>query len=101
MFKSVKLGGRGTAQVRVVGHFKGGKVEGHAGDAGLNEALKRGEATGDVGRIVEAFAGGRGKAETRVLIVGLGEKGVRRGAGLLAWVCDEFKGKARRRARSA
>ncbi len=76
MFKSVKLGGRGAAQVRVVGHFKGGKVEGHAGDAALNDALKRGEATGEVGRVVEVFtAAGRGKAAGRVLIVGLGEKG--------------------------
>ena len=76
MFKSVKLGGRGVAQVRVVGHFKGGKVEGHAGDTALNEALQRGEATGEVGRVVEVFtAAGRGKAAGRVLIVGLGEKG--------------------------
>lgn len=73
MFKSVRMGGRGAAQALVVGHFKGGKVEGHASDGAMSEALKRGEATGDVGRIVETFTGG--KTARRVLIVGLGEKG--------------------------
>ena len=142
MFKSVKIGGRGAAQARVVGHFKGGKAEGHAKDTALGEALKRGEATGEVGRIVEAFpAGGRGAAAGRVMIVGLGDKGSctaetmrtvagavgRRlavtkdtrieidlapacktagldaqragcafgeGLGLVAWNCDQFRGKA-------
>lgn len=139
MFKSVKLGGRGTVQARVVGHFKGGKVEGHAGDGAMNDALRRAEATGDVGRIVETFTGG--KSPTRVMIVGLGEKrscnadtmravagavGRRlavtletrveidlapacksagldaqragcafgEGLGLIAWNCDQFRGKA-------
>ncbi|MDQ7013269.1 MAG: leucyl aminopeptidase family protein [Planctomycetota bacterium] len=74
MFKSVKVGSRGAVQVRVVGQFKGGKVEGHAKDAALNEALKRGEATGDVGRIVEVFPSGKKGTAARVMIVGLGDK---------------------------
>jgi leucyl aminopeptidase len=79
MFKSVRVASRGTADVLVVGHFKGGKAEGHAADKAIADALSRGEATGDAGRIVEAFpqsSGGRGKAAgpKRVIIVGLGEK---------------------------
>ena len=80
MFKAVKVGGRGTAQVLVVGQFKGSKsAEGHAKDAAIGGVVSRAEATGDVGRIVEAFpvgAGGRGKSAGpgRIIVVGLGEK---------------------------
>ncbi|MBK7403915.1 MAG: hypothetical protein IPJ41_04600 [Phycisphaerales bacterium] len=76
MFKSVRLGGRGATEVLVVGQFKGGKVEGHAADKLFAEALARGEATGDVGRIVEVFpqTGARGKGPNRTIIVGLGDK---------------------------
>jgi len=78
MFKAVKVGGRGAAQVLVVGQFKGGKsAEGHAKNAAIGEVLSRAEATGDVGRIVEAFpAKGRGKSAgpSRIVVVGLGEK---------------------------
>ncbi|MBK7403415.1 MAG: hypothetical protein IPJ41_01970 [Phycisphaerales bacterium] len=58
------------------GQFKGGKVEGHAADKLFAEALARGEATGDVGRIVEVFpqTGARGKGPSRTMIVGLGDK---------------------------
>ena len=78
MFKSVRLGGRGAPEVLVLGQFKGGKVEGRGADKTLADALARGDATGDIGRIVEVFpqSGGRGRAAgpARVMIVGLGDK---------------------------
>jgi leucyl aminopeptidase len=141
MFKSVRVGGRGASQVLVVGHFKGAKsAEGGGPTEALKEALARGEATGEVGCIVEAFPGGKG-GPRRVIVVGLGEKGSlsaetlraaagavgRRlattretkatidlagacraagldaqragcafgeGLGLIAWTCEQFRGKA-------
>jgi len=62
--------------VLVLGHFKGEGLDkdsaSHDADGSVAAALKRGEATGDTGRIVEAFpAKGPHK---RVIVVGLGDK---------------------------
>ncbi len=78
MFQSISIGkggGTGRASVLVVGHFQGKGLDRATKklDSGgaIAAALKRGEATGDAGRVVEAFPRGRYK---RVLIVGLGKK---------------------------
>ncbi len=76
MFESVKVGGRGVSKVLVLGMFKGEDLDktsrGHDSDKRVVEATKRGEATGDLGAIVEAFPG-KGSFE-RVIVVGLGDK---------------------------
>ncbi len=92
MFQSITLSGRGQSQVLVLAHFQGQgldarskKIAGEHGVAAAAEAaLKRSEATGDLGTVVDATAEpaaapkGRGKARSggagveRVLIVGLG-----------------------------
>ncbi|QYK48231.1 MAG: leucyl aminopeptidase family protein [Phycisphaeraceae bacterium] len=73
MFNSVTVSEKGKGVV-VVGHFKGQGLDRlskrAAPQAGVAGALKRKEATGDVGRIVEAWINPR----SRVMIVGLGEK---------------------------
>ncbi len=79
MFKSVSFSNRvGSGGVLVVGVFAGQKaVPGRAGDKTLAAALSRGEATGSVGSIVEAFptgSSGKKAACSRVIIVGLGKK---------------------------
>lgn len=140
MFKSVTVSGKGKSSVTVVGCFKGEGLDAAsrraAPGASVAQALKRKEATGDLGRIVEAWPTPR----QRVIVVGLGERssfttGTLRDAaaaagrrlaaakdesatlalggacahagldadragqaigeafGLLAWTCDEFKGK--------
>ncbi len=97
MFQSVKLvpAAKSKASVLVIGHFKAdagiastsGSASTSGGGAPLDKltkkldkdgsaakALKRAEATGDVGRIVEAFPAKRGTGPGRVFIVGLGKK---------------------------
>ncbi len=77
MFNSIKAGGTGRAAALVLAHFKGQPLDGASkkrdADGSAAAALKRGEATGDLGRVVEAFPTGRG-AHGRVLVVGLGAK---------------------------
>ena len=74
MFESVSVG-RGKASVLVVGHFQGEPLDKTTKklDPGgaIAAALKRGEATGEMGRVVEAFPKGKYK---RVLVVGLGKR---------------------------
>ncbi len=154
MFQSVALSTRSTPETAVFAHFseKGAglaldpKSKARAAALGLldciNDALRRPEATGAPGVVVEAFpASGRKQPFTRVLVVGVGEKACFCGAGLrtlgaaagrrlaaaksesvqfeldgvldackidhaeagsclgealglLAWTCDEFRGKA-------
>ncbi len=88
MFQSVKLvpAAKSKASVLVIGHFKGDAASGGGGapldkvtkkldkDGSAAKALKRAEATGDLGRIVEAFPAKRGSGPGRVLVVGLGKK---------------------------
>jgi leucyl aminopeptidase len=92
MFESVRVvAGKATAQVLVVGQFQGQKLDKQTlvHDAGgtLSAAAARAEATGELGRVVEAFPLGKATPR-RVVIVGLGEK-------------DKFKIDALRRAAAA
>ncbi|MCC6662003.1 MAG: leucyl aminopeptidase family protein [Phycisphaerales bacterium] len=74
MFESISVGGT-KAAVLVLGHFQGQGLDraARALDTGrvAAAALRRGEATGELGRMVEAFPKGRFR---RVLIVGLGKE---------------------------
>lgn len=75
MFESVRVAKEAArGAVLVVGHFQGEPLDkrgqGLDPTGELSAAAKRGEATGDLGRIVEAFPGGR-----RALLVGLGARG--------------------------
>lgn len=74
MFKSISISGKGKSGVTVIGCFKGEGLDPAsrraAPGASVSQALKRKEATGDQGRIVEAWSTPR----HRVLIVGLGER---------------------------
>ncbi len=85
MFESVRIGKSGKAEVLILGCFKGEGLDKDSkqrdSDGSVAAALSRGEATGDLGRIVEAFpsdaksAGRKGKAGVaRVIVVGLGER---------------------------
>ncbi len=73
MFNEIRVGtGRSKPKALIVGQFKGAsldKPQDH--DPAAVAASKRPEATGDVGRIVEAFPDAGAE---RVLIVGLGDK---------------------------
>ncbi|PHQ79033.1 MAG: leucyl aminopeptidase [Phycisphaera sp.] len=79
MFDSISVGGRGVPSAVVVGHFKGKSLHSSSKaidtDGSVAEAIKRPEATGAGGCIVEAFPAGKGKAKNqpRVLVLGLGE----------------------------
>ncbi len=78
MFESVRVGsGKSKGGVLVVGQFKGKALDAHTlkldPDGCIAEAAKRKEATGECGRIVEAFPCKGGL--DRVLIVGLGDAG--------------------------
>lgn len=88
MFESVRIGKGGKPGVLVLASFKGEGLDKSAKerdtDGAIAAALERGEATGELGRIVEAFpsAGGGKKgsrraaaAVDRVIVVGLGERG--------------------------
>ena len=74
MFESISVGS-GKASVLVLAHFQGQGLDkpSRALDTGGAAAagLKRGEASGELGRIVEAFPKGKFK---RVLVVGLGKQ---------------------------
>jgi leucyl aminopeptidase len=74
MFESLSVG-KGRASVLIVGHFQGRGLDRATKrlDTGgaIAAALRRGEATGEPGRVVEAFPRGRYR---RVLVVGLGKK---------------------------
>jgi leucyl aminopeptidase len=87
MFESVRIGKGGKAEVLVLGCFKGEGLDKDSksrdADGAIGAALARGEATGELGRIVEAFPGSGGGARAkskragaaaRVMVVGLGEK---------------------------
>ena len=77
MFDSIRVAPVGRGSVLVLGYFQGEGLDrqSKAHDAGgaLSAALKRGEATGDAGKITEAFPEGKG-APSRVILVGLGKK---------------------------
>ena len=79
MFKSVKVGGRGSASVRLFGVFKGAQLDANSkkregGDLAA-EITKRPEVTGALGQVAEAFGPAKGKSGLqRVLLVGLGDK---------------------------
>ena len=76
MFEAVRVSARGNPQVLVVGQFKGERLDKATTkldpDGSLREAAARGEATGELGRIVEAFPA-EGEHE-RVIVVGLGDQ---------------------------
>jgi leucyl aminopeptidase len=73
VFNSVSVSEKGKGVV-VVGHFKGQQLDRisrrSAPQAAIGAALKRKEATGDVGRVVEAWI----NPKSRVIVVGLGDK---------------------------
>lgn len=73
MFNSVSVSEKGKGVV-IVGHFKGQQLDRisrrSAPQAAVGAALRRKEATGDVGRVVEAWI----NPKSRVIIVGLGDK---------------------------
>ncbi|MDX2114057.1 MAG: leucyl aminopeptidase family protein [Planctomycetota bacterium] len=155
MFESVRLAnGSSKNAVLVLGHFKGQPLDKQSAEldagAAAAAALKRPEATGELGRIVEAFPPGGGTASRgprRILIVGLGDRAkfepgrlrdaaaavgrrlaliketdaaielapalrsvkadidaagsaLGEGLGLIAWVCDDFKGTTRNGSRT-
>src|SRR5947209_7717810 len=92
MFESVRVvAAKGAPQVLTVGQFQGQKLDketlAHDPSGVLAAAAGRQEATGELGRNVEAFPQGKG-APRRVLIVGLGDK-------------DKFKVDALRKAAAA
>jgi len=74
MFQSVRVGRSGSSSVLVVGFFKGATLDkatkAHDTDRSIAASLKRTEATGELGSIVESF----GNGYDRVLAVGLGAK---------------------------
>lgn len=76
MFESVRVVARGSGRVLVLGQFKGEKLDpdsrGLDATGAAGKAAERAEATGEIGRVVEAFPE---KGYERVLVVGLGEKG--------------------------
>ncbi len=80
MFQSVKLApaaSKAAPDALILAHFQGHgldkKSAAHDKDASVAAALKRTDATGDLGRLVEAFPTSKG-APGRVLVVGLGAK---------------------------
>lgn len=74
MFNSVTIADKGRGGVLVVGHFKGQKLDKAtrklAPQPAIAAALRRPEATGDTGRVVEAWV----SPSSRVIIVGLGDR---------------------------
>lgn len=77
MFELVRVVSKGKAEAVVIGIFKDRKLDAAARamdtDGSIARAVERAECTGEVGRIAEAYPGGRG-APVRVLIVGLGDR---------------------------
>ena len=79
MFKNVKVGGRGAADVLVLGHFEGAALDATTKGRDIGgvaaAAAKRTEATGSLGSIAEAFPAGKAKSSPeRIVLVGLGKK---------------------------
>ncbi len=79
MFKSVKVGGRGAAGIRVFGIFKDQKLDAASrkrdGGELAAQVAKRSEVTGALGQVSEGFADAKSRAGMqRVLVVGLGDK---------------------------
>lgn len=74
MFNGISVSSSGKSGVTVVGCFKGEGLDAasrrSAPGAAVSQALRRKEATGDLGRVVEAWTSPR----HRVLIVGMGER---------------------------
>lgn len=79
MFESIRVVSRAGSggRVLVLGQFQGQGLDPASAkldpSGAASAAVKRTEATGDVGTVIEAFPTGKGAAE-RVLIVGLGAK---------------------------
>jgi leucyl aminopeptidase len=77
MFELVRVVSKGEAEAVVVGVFKDRKLDKATRemdrDGSIARAVERPECTGEVGRIAEAYPGGKGSPR-RVLIVGLGER---------------------------
>lgn len=78
MFESIRVC-LPTPYVLVIGYFQGEGLDklarGLDADGSASAALKRPEASGETGRIVEAFPTSKGRATPeRVLLVGLGKK---------------------------
>ena len=77
MFDSIRVASVGRAPALVLGYFQGEGLDRlskvHDKGGRLAAALKRGEATGDCGKITEAFPDGK-NAPSRVLLVGLGKR---------------------------
>ncbi len=73
MFNSVSVSEKGKGVV-IVGHFKGQQLDRisrrSAPQAAVGAALRRKEATGEVGRVVEAWI----NPKSRVIVVGLGDR---------------------------
>ncbi len=79
MFQSIKVADRGSAEVLVVGVFQKSELDRQTReldtDGSIAAATKRGECTGDLGRIAEAFPESKGQGGLkRVILVGLGNK---------------------------
>ncbi len=90
MFESIRVASVPSSAVLVVGYFQGEAgaaatldkaTKAHDHDGSIAGALKRGEATGDLGKITDVFpsnsgrGGKTGKGPSRVLLIGLGKKG--------------------------
>ncbi|MBX3358474.1 MAG: leucyl aminopeptidase family protein [Phycisphaeraceae bacterium] len=78
MFQSIKVADRGSAEVLVVGVFQKAELDKQTRDldtdASIAAAARRGECTGDLGRIAEAFPAKARGGTARVIIVGLGSR---------------------------
>jgi leucyl aminopeptidase len=83
MFESIRVGSPSAPAILVVGHFQNEDLDKRTREldpfGSVSEARKRGEATGEPGRIVEVFSDGKAgkagkKAPSRTLLVGLGTK---------------------------
>src|SRR5213595_2713984 len=80
MFDSIRVGGGAKPGVLIVGHFQNEELDKKTREldpfGDVAEARKRGEATGEPGRIVEAFPNGKARERGlgRTLLVGLGTK---------------------------
>jgi leucyl aminopeptidase len=91
MFQSVKIvpAVKAKPAVLVIGHFKSDAERGSDAvggapldkltkkldrDGSIAKALRRTEATGDLGRVIEVFPSKRGSGPGRILVVGLGKK---------------------------
>ncbi len=77
MFDAIRVGPVPRGSTLILGYFQGEGLDrqskSHDAEGSLSAALKRGEATGDCGKLTEAFPSGKG-APSRVLLVGLGKK---------------------------